>query len=355
MSVTVRRGSGLSLAVLSAATFGTSGAFGSSLIEAGWTPAAAVTARVSVAALVLTPFALLQLRGRWRLLRPHAGTIALYGLIAIAGCQLCYFNALSHLSVGVALLLEYLGTVLLVGWLWLRHGERPRRLTIAGGVSAILGLVLVLDLTGSQHLELVGLLWGLGAAVGLAVYFLVSAHEPAPIDPASSDPDPAGSAGLKPTLPPLVLACGAMWVGALALVALGALGLLPVRAPRVDVTLFNHRVSWLVPVLCLSIVAAVIAYVAGIEAARRLGPRLSSFIGLTEVLFAVLVAWALLGQVPVPMQLVGGAFIVAGVVLVRLDERRPGAASVAAELSSGQGGNVGSGVGVAVDAPAALR
>ena len=55
---------GLTLAVLSAATFGTSGAFASSLIGAGWSPAAAVITRVAVAAAVLTIPALIQLRGR---------------------------------------------------------------------------------------------------------------------------------------------------------------------------------------------------------------------------------------------------------------------------------------------------
>ena len=63
------------------------------------------------------------------------------------------------------------------------------------------------------------------------------------------------------------------------------------------------------------------AYLTGIGAARLLGPKLSSFLGLTEVLFAVLFAWALLGQVPSALQLLGGAFIIAGVALVRLDER----------------------------------
>jgi drug/metabolite transporter (DMT)-like permease len=84
----------------------------------------------------------------------------------------------------------------------------------------------------------------------------------------------------------------------------------------------SHRVSWLIPVLGLSLVAAAIAYVIGISAARILGPKLASFVGLTEVVFAVLVAWALLGEVPTGLQLGGGVLIVAGVALVRLDELR---------------------------------
>ncbi len=306
------RGTGITLAALSAATFGTSGAFGSSLINAGWTPGAAVAARITAAALMLSVPALLQLRGRWGLLRRASAMIAAYGLVAVAGCQLFFFNAVSHLSIGVALLLEYLGTFLVVGWLWLRHGQRPRRLTVAGGAIAVVGLLLVLDLAGSHRLDPVGVLWGLGAAAGLAVYFLLSA--------AADEP-----------LPPLVLAWGGMSVGAVALIALGMTGLLPMRAPLRNVHLLDHRVSWLIPVLGLSLIAAVVAYVAGIGAARRLGAKLASFVGLTEVVFAVLFAWLLLGQVPTAVQFVGGALVVAGVALVRVDELRPPAAAIPLE------------------------
>jgi drug/metabolite transporter (DMT)-like permease len=39
------------------------------------------------------------------------------------------------------------------------------------------------------------------------------------------------------------------------------------------------------------------------------------------VMFAVLFAWMLLGQRPHPLQLVGGLLVLAGIVLVRLDQR----------------------------------
>ena len=71
------------------------------------------------------------------------------------------------------------------------------------------------------------------------------------------------------------------------------------------------------------------AYVAGILGARLLGAGVASFVGLTEVLFAVLFAWMLLGQTPRPPQLVGGLLVLAGIVLVRLDQRpQPEAAPV---------------------------
>ena len=87
----------------------------------------------------------------------------------------------------MALLLEYLGAVLVVLWAWLRHGERPRRLTVTGAVSAIAGLVMVLNLTGTALIDPVGVMWGLLAAVGLAVYFVLSAAAAEPL-PRSSWP-----------------------------------------------------------------------------------------------------------------------------------------------------------------------
>ena len=300
-------GNGLGLALLSAATFSTSGTLARSLIDAGWSAEAAVAARVGIAALLLSLPAALSLRGKWHVLRRNLGMIGVYGLLAVAGAQAGFFNAVRYLPIGVALLLEYLGILLVVGWMWAVHGQRPSRLTAAGSAAAVLGLVLVLDLAGGR-LDPVGVLWGVGAGIGLAAYFVLSARGDG-------------------ALPPTAMASGGMAVGAAALLALGAIGALPLHATSGAVQLAGHRTSWLVPIAGLSLVAAVISYVAGIGAARILGARLSSFVGLAEVMFAILVAWLVLGELPTPVQLLGGAFIVAGVALVRLGERRsPGTA-----------------------------
>jgi drug/metabolite transporter (DMT)-like permease len=98
---------------------------------------------------------------------------------------------------------------------------------------------------------------------------------------------------------------------------------LPLRATFGEVELAGHRMSWLVPVVGLSLIAAAFSYLTGIAAARILGARLSSFVGLTEVMFAVLIAWLVLGELPTAVQALGGVLIIAGVALVRLDEPRP--------------------------------
>jgi drug/metabolite transporter (DMT)-like permease len=78
--------------------------------------------------------------------------------------------------------------------------------------------------------------------------------------------------------------------------------------------------SWLA-IAELAVIAAAAAYLLGTVAARRLGSTVASFVGLTEVLFAVLLAWLLLGELPALIQLVGGALIIAGVIAVRAGER----------------------------------
>ncbi|WP_235509048.1 DMT family transporter [Terrabacter sp. Soil810] len=317
---------GLGVALASAAAFATSGAFGKSLLVGGWSPGAVVTMRITLAAVVLLVPALWSLRGRWPALRRNAWVVVGYGLTGVAGCQLAYFNAVTHLSVGVALLLEYLAPVLIVGWLWLRHRQAPRRLTLVGVALAVSGLLLVLDVIGGASISVVGVLWGLGAAVCLVLYFLLADH-------------------VDDDVPPLALAGGGLVVGAVSLGLAGLVGVLDMSRGAARVPLGGVVVDWWVPVLVIAIVAAAFAYVTGIAAVRMLGPKVASFVALTEVLFAVLFAWLVLAELPTPVQLVGGLLIVAGLAAVRADESRgpaprdgaADAADAADELATGSG------------------
>jgi drug/metabolite transporter (DMT)-like permease len=294
---------GVGIALASSAIFGLSGPFAKSLLEAGWTPGSAVAVRMVAAALVLSLPAAIMLRGRWGQLRQNWKTIGLFGLIGVAGCQLFYFNAVASLSVGVALLLEFLAPVLIVLWLWLTSRRLPRPATIAGTVLAVAGLMLVLDVFGPVKLDVAGVLWGLGAAVCLVVYFFITAKQ-------------------NDSLPPLVLAAGGLLVGGVTIVVLGAVQIVPMAFSTAGVELAGWQTQWWVPLVGLVLLSTVLSYVTGIMAARALGTKVASFVSLTEVLFAVIWAWLLLGELPAAIQLVGGALIVAGVVLVRADELR---------------------------------
>ncbi len=297
-----RLASGLTFALVSAVSFGTSGTLARGLLDTGWSPGAATLVRVSVAALLVAPIGIIALRGRWDLLRANLGVVTLYGVLAVAGAQFCYFAAVQYMKVGPALLIEYTAPAAVVVFLWLRHRQRPGGLTLSGAALAAVGLVLVLDLGGVHPL---GVLWALGAMVGAATYFLLSADG---------------------ALPPLTLAGGGLVVGALALGLLGAVGALPMTASWTDAVYGDRTVPVWIPVLALGVVSAAVAYTTGIAAARRLGSRLASFVGLTEVLAAIVAAWLVLGEVPTALQLAGGVLVVAAVVVVRLGEARTASA-----------------------------
>ncbi|WP_246878207.1 DMT family transporter [Microbacterium sp. BLY] len=297
---------GFPLALAAAFAFGSSGAWARGLIDAGWTPGAAVTVRVWVAALVLLVPTLLALRGRWRALRQNAGMVAAYGLLAVAATQLCYFQAVAVMDVGIALLIEYTAPVAVLLWLWLRRGERPTRRSVLGAGIAFVGLVLMLDILTGAQVNVVGVLWALGAMVGAASYFVLSARADTGI-------------------PPIALAGSGLLLGAVGLSLAALIGVLPFAWTTADVDYRFGAVPWFVPVLAIGVIATALAYVLGIVSTRMLGSRLASFVALAEVVAALLFGWLLLGQLPGPLQAVGGVLVLIGVVVVKLGEPRPAA------------------------------
>lgn len=295
---------GFALALISAAAFGTAGAFGKSLLDTGWSPVAAVAVRVAIGALVLAVPALLAMGGKWHTLRRGWPAVLIFGVFGVGVAQVAFYQAVQYIPVGVALMLEYLGILLVVLWLWARHGQRPRMLTVIGVALAIAGLALVLDVFGVGSINVVGVLWGLFAATGLAAYFIVSGDD-------SHD------------TPPLVIATAGLMLGTVALGAAGAVGLAAWEWNTSAVVLAGNAVPFWVSLVGMGVAAAAIAYGLGVIATRAIGSKMASFFGLTEVLFAVLFAWLLLGQLPGLIQVLGGAIILTGVIAVKLDEEAP--------------------------------
>jgi drug/metabolite transporter (DMT)-like permease len=298
-----RFGVGLVLALVAAVSFGMSGAVARGLLEVGWSVGAVTVIRIGLGALVVLPFGLVALRGRWHLLRANAGMLMLYGALAVAVAQFCYFSAVQHMQVGPALLIEYTAPAAVVVWMWLVHGQRPGRLTLAGAAVAAVGLVLVLDLVSGADLSIAGVLWALGAMVGCASFFIIAADE-------------------RRGIPPMTLAAGGLLFGAVLIGALGLVGLLPMHGVTTDPTYAGSTVPWWLPLLALGVLSAAVPYTSGVVATRHLGSRLASFIALNEVVAGVLWAWLLLSELPGAVQLVGGLLILAGVIGVKAGEPR---------------------------------
>ena len=90
---------GWSAALLSAATFGTSGAFAKPLLASGWSAGGVVAIRLGLAAMVLMVPGLIALRGRWRLLLDHWRPLLAYGVFGGATAQVSFFNSVQYVPV----------------------------------------------------------------------------------------------------------------------------------------------------------------------------------------------------------------------------------------------------------------
>ncbi|MGN8246780.1 EamA family transporter [Cellulomonas soli] len=291
------RGLGVGAGLVAALAFATSGPMVKPLLAAGWTPGAAICARLLLGTLLLAGPVVWTLRGRWCTLAQEWRLVLAFGLLGVAGASTCYFLAVDRLPVAVALLVEYTGPLLLIAWSWLRTRQAPTPLTLLGAALATGGLALVLDLTGTLELDPLGLVFALAAAVGNAAYFALTA---------------------RPTvLPPVALAGTGMAVGAGAVVLVTAVGVLPFAAPDVHVDVLGASVHWWVPLAVVGVLPTAFGFGISAVSVRLLGERVASFLALTEVVFSVLLAWVLLHERPLPVQLVGAVLVVAGVATVR--------------------------------------
>ncbi|WP_243787823.1 DMT family transporter [Saccharopolyspora gloriosae] len=279
---------GVTAAVLSAFCFGGSGPFAKPLINAGFTPLQVAWMRLAGGALLMLPFAVRHAgvlrRAPWLLLG--------YGVFAIAGVQTFYFAAIASIPVAVALLIEFLGPVLVLGWIrFVRRAPVTKQAAI-GTVLALVGLACVVEIAAGLRFDAVGLLLALAAAGCQAGYFLLS--------DSSGDVDPRA------------LASYGLLVGA-AIVTVIA------RPWQLDWTLLAEPVPLggaafpaLLVVGWVVLVSTVLAYLTGIVAVRRLSPPVAGAVAFLEPVVATVLAWLLLGEHVGPWQFAGGALVLAG-------------------------------------------
>lgn len=301
---------GLSLALISAIAFGGSGVAAKPLIEAGLDPLHMVWLRVAGAALVLSPLA-------WRhrdLVRRKPLLLAGFGLVAVAGVQAFYFASLSRIPVGVALLLEYLGPALLLGWIRFVQRKPVTRSAAAGAAVAVVGLACVVQIWAGLSLDLLGVLLGLAAACCQAFYFVFA-------DQGSDGddlPDPMGMIAYGMIIGTLVMTAVArpwqMDWGVLGGDA--AVGDLMVPAPVL--------LAWVV------LIATVFAYLTGVVSVRKLSPQVAGVVACLEAVVATVLAWVLLGEHLSTWQIVGGALVLGGAFIAQTSRAAAAPAAVGA-------------------------
>jgi drug/metabolite transporter (DMT)-like permease len=295
---------GASLVVLAAFCFATLGPTSRFAFAAGVDALTLVTWRaviggllVVVVALVLARFGQVVARSFREIPRRQLGMNVFAGLTN-ALLNLTVLLAITRISVGLALLVFYTYPAMVAVVSTVLFKERLDGTRWAALIVSLVGLVLVLIGAGQ-----VGQLDPLGVALAFAgglcqVVYALSARHGFPSVPAPQ------AAGVTFAVAAAAYVTGAVVVG---------------NAGALDTPFASSQA--LIPVLWAGTIGAGIPTMAWIIGIRLLGAPRAAIISTLEPVVGVALAAILLAEVPTPLQIVGGAFIVVAAIVV---QRRPG-------------------------------
>ncbi|HEY2542075.1 MAG TPA: EamA family transporter [Gaiellaceae bacterium] len=168
---------GYTMVIVAATLFGVNGAVSKVALSSGLSSLRLTEARSAGACIALTLIALVRAPSSLRVERRELPRLALFGIVGVAFVQLFYFLAIHRLPVGIALLIQYIGPVLVA--IWARtfgHEHVRRRIWLALALS-LAGLTLMVQLWNGVTLDGLGVTYALIAAVVFAVYLLLAERE----------------------------------------------------------------------------------------------------------------------------------------------------------------------------------
>jgi drug/metabolite transporter (DMT)-like permease len=164
--------------VFGAATlFGFNGSVAKVALASGLSSLRLTEARCAGAAIGLTIVVLLRSPRALRVNPRELARLAVFGVVGVALVQLFYFLAIHRLPIGIALLIQYLGPLLVAIWARTVGGEQVRaRIWVALALS-LTGLALMVQLWSGGSLDGLGVAYALIAAVIFAAYLLLAERE----------------------------------------------------------------------------------------------------------------------------------------------------------------------------------
>ncbi|HEX6568693.1 MAG TPA: EamA family transporter [Acidimicrobiales bacterium] len=301
-------GRGLAQVTTAAVLFGVNASVSKVVLQAGVGPRQLAALRCTGVAIGLLVLLGPTAGARLRVPRRSLPQLALLGVVGAALIQWFYFLAIDRLPVGIAILVEFTGPVLVALWARLVLREEVRPLVwLALGLS-LAGLALVAQVWEDTRLDTLGLAAAFAGAVCLATFLLLGRHTGGAHDPLAVNFWMFAFASLFWLVvePPWGID-GAPLAASTSL--MGALD-----GVEVPVWLV---VGWVVALGTLA------PYALDLAALRHLPATTVGAVGMLEPVVATAVAWAWLEQSLTAGQVVGGAIVLAGVALAQA-ARSPG-------------------------------
>jgi drug/metabolite transporter (DMT)-like permease len=303
-TIAAMRSSGTLMCLASGAAFGTMAIFGKLSYGEGATVATLLAVRFAFAAVAFWAIVLVgggrAARRELRALgRRDVGVALALGACGYAVQAGCFFAALTRIDASLLSLLLYTYPAIVAAAAVALGRERIDGRRVAALVLASSGLVLVLAGAGTGALDPVGAALGLGAACVYTTYILVSE-------------------GVAGRMRPMVLSA-IVCSGAAVSLTLGGTAIGQLRPGALTAAGWG----WLACLGAVSTVAAIGLFFAGL---RRVGPTAASILSTVEPVVTVILAAIVFGELLGPVQVLGGALVLAAVPVLhgsRTRLRRP--------------------------------
>ena len=276
------------LCILSAAGFGAMAIFGKLAYEEGVGVGDLLLVRFSMAAAALLAIALA--RGAVRGLPRRAVLVSLaMGAIGYATQSGLFFSALERMDASLLALILYTYPVLVCAAAVAIGRERASARRIGALLVASAGVVLVLAGAASGSFDALGAAMGFGAALAYTTYILVG--------------DRVVSGAPLLALAALVCtgAATSFWIAGL------------LRGGP-DLSFSAAGWGWIGAIALVSTVGAILTFFAGLA---RVGPSAAAILSVFEPVVTVALAAAVFGESLAVVQLVGGALVLAAVVVMQ--------------------------------------
>jgi drug/metabolite transporter (DMT)-like permease len=293
---------GYAMVIAAATFFGINGPVSKVALSSGLSSLRLTEARSAGACIGLMLFALLWKRSALRLEPGEWKRVALFGVVGVAFVQLFYFLAIHRLAIGIALLIQYLGPLIVAVFAFVVLKEHVRRrVWVALGLS-LLGLALMVELWRGVTLDGLGVTFALIGAFVFASYLLLAEREVARRDTIT------------------LLAWGFLFA-TLFWTVVQPWWSFPAGTMGKTVSLQGRLAGWHLPVwalvLWVIVLGAIVPFVLIVGALRHVTATRVGIAAMLEPVVATIVAWLWLRESLSAAQLVGAAVVLGGVALAQ--------------------------------------
>jgi drug/metabolite transporter (DMT)-like permease len=290
--------------VLTAATlWAVNGVVSKVIIESGDVSARRLTEVRTTGAFALLGLALVVSRpDLLSVRREELPTLLTFGLLGLAFVQWFYFEAISRLDIGVALLIQYVAPVLVALWARFAYHEPVRRRIWAALALSTLGIALLVELWNGLTLDGLGVAAALGSATTFAIYVLSAERAVTRRDPVS-------------------LVCYGFLLASVFWALVQPWTSFPFDRVDDSVSLLGRLADFSLPIWLLMtfmvVLGTIVPFALLAASLRHIPASRAAITAMFEPVAATVVAFAWLGERLTEYQLIGAPVILAAIVLAQ--------------------------------------